>query len=148
MDRPQDQLRAIVLPADPVPISQPRTEPFFNDETNIRYTQGGTVDAVTNIPIPGGNQRATQGNALLPIIFVNTANKAIVFIGDGGGAVTFVGSQATVDARLRVTQQTGEPPGGLNQLPGTVDPADTDGVNVPPGNDDVPMTGPLAGSTS
>ncbi len=33
LDRPQEQLRAIVLPADPVPIVQPRTEPFFDDET-------------------------------------------------------------------------------------------------------------------
>ena len=31
-DRPQQQLRAIVLPADPVPIQNPRTEPFESDE--------------------------------------------------------------------------------------------------------------------
>ncbi len=32
LDVPQQQLRAIVIPADPVPIQQPRTEPFESDE--------------------------------------------------------------------------------------------------------------------
>jgi hypothetical protein len=32
LDRPQEQLRAIVIPADPVPIQNPRTEPFVDDE--------------------------------------------------------------------------------------------------------------------
>ena len=33
LDRPQQQLRAIVIPADPVPIKNPRTEPFLADES-------------------------------------------------------------------------------------------------------------------
>ncbi len=32
-DRPNQQLRAIVLPADPVPIINPRVEPFALDES-------------------------------------------------------------------------------------------------------------------
>lgn len=32
IDKPQAQLRAIILPADPTPIQQPRPEPFENDE--------------------------------------------------------------------------------------------------------------------
>ena len=32
-DRPQQQLRSVVLPADPVPIYRPSTEPFVDDET-------------------------------------------------------------------------------------------------------------------
>jgi hypothetical protein len=32
LDKPQQQLRAIVLPADPVPIRNPRPEPFEDDE--------------------------------------------------------------------------------------------------------------------
>lgn len=32
LDRPQNQLRAIILPADPVPTANPRTEPFAEDE--------------------------------------------------------------------------------------------------------------------
>jgi hypothetical protein len=83
-DKPQEQLRAIVVPADPMPIINPRTEPFVTDETSTRYTSGqNTVDPVTNIPIVGGNVRTTQCD------------------------------------NDRVVQQTGEPPGGLNQRPGT-----------------------------
>lgn len=33
LDRPQQQLRAIIIPADPVPIRNPRTEPFVEDES-------------------------------------------------------------------------------------------------------------------
>ena len=32
LDRPQQQLRAIIIPADPVPVRNPRTEPFEDDE--------------------------------------------------------------------------------------------------------------------
>ena len=32
VDKPQQQLRAIILPADPVPIRNPRPEPFEDDE--------------------------------------------------------------------------------------------------------------------
>jgi hypothetical protein len=105
-DTPAEQLRAIVLPADPVPIDNPRTEPYLTDEANLRTTQGNSVDFFTGIPIPGGDTRITQD-----------------------------------DAR-RTTQQTGEPPGGLNQEPGT-DPNMPGPIGIPPDNDEVPKTGPL-----
>lgn len=107
-DTPQEQLRAIVVPADPVPIINPRIEPFVQDETSTRYTSGqNTVDPVTNIPVIGGDVRITQ------------------------------------DGKDRVTQQTGEAPGGLNQEPGT-DP-NAPGNNdpgLPYNNTEVPKTGP------
>lgn len=60
-DKPQEQLRAIVVPADPMPIINPRVEPFVADETSTRYTSGqNTVNAVTNIPVIGGDVRITQ----------------------------------------------------------------------------------------
>lgn len=31
-DKPQPQRRAVIIPADPVPIRNPRTEPFTDDE--------------------------------------------------------------------------------------------------------------------
>ena len=108
-DTPQEQLRAIVVPADPVPIQNPRVEWFFDDETNIRYTSGqNTVNYPTGIPVPGGDRRITQND------------------------------------KTRVTQQTGEPPGGLNQEPGT-DPAapGNDDPGLPYENTEVPKTGPL-----
>jgi len=108
-DEPQQQLRAIVVPADPVPVINPRIEPFAADETNTRYTSGqNTIDPVTRIPVPGGNVRTTQ------------------------------------DSNTRVTQQTGEPPGGKNTQPGT-DPNAPGNSNpgLPYNNTTVPQTGPL-----
>lgn len=88
-DEPQQQLRAIALPADPVPIVNPRVEPYLYDNTDYRQISGfNTVDAQTGIPVPGGDQRVTSANNL------PTNDK-------------------------RVTQETGEPPNGLNQKPGT-----------------------------
>lgn len=108
-DTPQNQLRAIVVPADPVPIVNPRTENYANAATDRRQVSGyNTVNPATGIPVPGGDTRITQ------------------------------------DDDTRVTQQTGEPPGGLNERPGT-DP-NAPGNNdpgLPYGNNDVPETGPL-----
>lgn len=113
LDVPQEQLRAIVVTADPVPIQNPRTQDYPTAETNYRYTQGNTVNQRTGIPVPGGDKRITQND------------------------------------KSRVTQQTGEPPGGLNQLPGTdwnapvVIYQDRE-IGLPYGNTSVPFTGPLS----
>jgi len=88
-DTPQNQLRAIVLPADPVPIVNPRVEPYLWDSTDYRQVSGyNTVDPYTGIPVPRGDVRVTSRD-----------------------------DDPTVDKR--VTQQTGEAPGGTNQQPGT-----------------------------
>jgi len=113
-DVPQSQLRAIIVPADPVPIQNPRTQDYINAEQNTRTTQGNTVNARTGIPVPGGDTRITQ------------------------------------DGDTRVTQQTGEPPGGLNEFPGTIlnQPGNGDigvGIGVPYDNDSIPHTGILPG---
>jgi len=108
-DTPQEQLRAIVVPADPMPIINPRVQDFVTAEQNTRVTSGqNTVDPVTNIPIINGNTRITQNDS------------------------------------VRVTQQTGEPPGGLNTQPGTDPnaPGDND-PGLPYDNTTVPKTGPL-----
>jgi hypothetical protein len=109
LDRPQMQLRAIILPADPIPIMNPRPEQNVERLTaDFRVTGGPPYDTLpfTGIPIPGGSFRTTQ------------------------------------EDRRRVPQQTGEPPAGLNEQPGTQAPGDTD-IGLPPGNDEVPETGPL-----
>jgi len=88
-DEPQDQLRAIVLPADPVPIINPRVEPYAWDEIDRRQVSGyNTTNANTGIPVQQGDTR-----------------------------VTTLANEATDNTR--VTQQTGEAPYGTNQLPGT-----------------------------
>jgi hypothetical protein len=61
LDVPQQQLRAIVVPADPVPIVQPRLEYYANDETDQISTNPGTTDPVTGIPIPSSTTLITQG---------------------------------------------------------------------------------------
>lgn len=108
-DEPQEQLRAIVIPADPVPVPNPRIQDFVTAEQNTRVTSGqNTVDPKTGIPIVNGNTRITQND------------------------------------NVRVTQQTGEPSGGLNTQPGT-DP-NAPGNNdpgLPYDNTSVPQTGPL-----
>jgi len=107
-DEPQQQLRAIVIPADPVPIINPRVQDFVGASQDTRTTQGNTTDAVTGLPVIGGASRITQTD------------------------------------RVRVKQQTGEPPGGLNETPGT-DPnaPGNDDPGLPYDNTDVPETGPL-----
>lgn len=88
-DDPQEQLRAIVVPADPVPIINPRVEPYAWDEIDRRQVSGyNTISPTTGIPVPQGDTRVTSKDDL-----------------------------PTADPR--VTQQTGEPPGGKNELPGT-----------------------------
>lgn len=83
-DLPQNQLRAIVLPADPMPIQNPRVQNYQAASTDYRTTSGqNTVDPETGIPILGNTMRITENDD------------------------------------YRVTQQTGEPPGGKNTLPGT-----------------------------
>lgn len=62
MDTPQAQLRAIVLPADPVPIQNPRVQDYAAAETDNVTTSGATVyDPVTGIPIPSTTNIVTQG---------------------------------------------------------------------------------------
>lgn len=110
LDKPQEQLRAIVLPADPVPIIQPRPETLLG-QPDVRITgYQFAVDPVSGITIsPLGEYRVTENNA------------------------------------LRVPQQTGEAPGGLNETPGVPPsglPAGQD-PGLPPGNTEIPETGPL-----
>ena len=61
MDEPQQQLRAIVVPADPVPVTQPRVQDFSVAETNFSTISAPTVyDPITGIPIPSTTTLVTQ----------------------------------------------------------------------------------------
>lgn len=62
-DIPNTQLRAIVLPADPLPIMNPRVQDYQAASTDYRTTSGqNTVDPVTGIPIPGNTMRITEND--------------------------------------------------------------------------------------
>jgi hypothetical protein len=65
-DTPQEQLRAIVLPADPVPIINPRVQDFANDESDYFSTNAPTVyDATTGIPIPSTTDITTENGIII-----------------------------------------------------------------------------------
>lgn len=88
-DEPQQQLRAIIIPADPMPIVNPRVEPYAWDEIDRRQVSGNnTTNPQTGIPVQQGDTRVTTIDGDIP-------------------------------DRTRVTQQTGEAPYGTNQKPGT-----------------------------
>lgn len=142
-DAPNPQLRTITLPADPVPIMNPRPENFVAAEANYRFTQGNTVDPITGIPVIGGDMRITNEDSYSPLevdVGAEGANPVGVYALSGGPEI-MIGSPA-VENRTRVTQQTGEPPPGLNPLPGT-DPIapGNDDPGLPYENTDVPHTG-------
>jgi len=51
-DTPQNQLRAIVLPADPMPIVNPRTESYANDESDyVVASLNATTDPITGLQV-------------------------------------------------------------------------------------------------
>lgn len=61
LDVPQEQLRAITLPADPVPIFYPSVEDFSAAESNRRVaTYPPVIDPTTGLPIPRPVYRVTQ----------------------------------------------------------------------------------------
>lgn len=68
-DSPQQQLRSIVIPADPLPVIQPRVEPFLYDSTNDHTVSAApTIDPLTGIPVPGTTTFLTQdGQAMTEI---------------------------------------------------------------------------------
>jgi hypothetical protein len=60
-DTPQAQLRAIVVPADPTPIMNARTENFAEASTDYMTIAAPTVkDPLTGIPIPSTTSLITQ----------------------------------------------------------------------------------------
>ena len=63
-DTPQEQLRSIVVPADPTPIINARTQDFQTAETNYStITQAPVIDPNTGIPIPGTTTLVTQSGS-------------------------------------------------------------------------------------
>lgn len=61
LDTPQEQLRAIILPADPTPIVNPRVEPYSYDSQSSLAEVNFTLDPQTNIPIPSAIDITTDG---------------------------------------------------------------------------------------
>lgn len=66
-DTPQSQLRSIVIPADPMPITQPRVPDYQTSETDYHTVASApTIDPTTGIPIPGSTILTDQnGNPIV-----------------------------------------------------------------------------------
>lgn len=61
LDEPQPQLKPRVIPPDPLPVKDARTEPYIYDSIDNRYTSvPQEIDFWTGIPIAGGENRITQ----------------------------------------------------------------------------------------
>ncbi len=56
-DTPQQQLRSIILPADPPVVMNARPQDFVNASTNFRTTIRNGVSVKTGIPVYGGETR-------------------------------------------------------------------------------------------
>lgn len=62
-DVPNQQLRAIILPADPMPVMNPRVQDYTDAAADYRTISGqNTIDPTTGIPVPGTTKRITQSN--------------------------------------------------------------------------------------
>lgn len=115
-DVPQNQLRAIVLPADPVPVMNPRTEPYASDETDYVVTSLNAVtNATTGLPVynptylvdENGNNVTTQPlgpptgldqAAIMPLqngITYAVTLPVVSMIADGSSIITVTCSAAT-----------------------------------------------------
>ena len=57
LDIPNPQMKARVIPPDPIPVLNARIEPFNIDETDYRYTISGLRRVTMD-----GSPRVTQGN--------------------------------------------------------------------------------------
>ena len=185
-DTPQDQLRAIVVPADPVPIQNPRTFNYAVAETSNRATSGtvlvptaatgnGVTATITlNVPstfpavatnsliVVSGMQPAGFNGSFIVTGCTTGSPYTITYASKVLGPMVVAGTvlinldpntglllvnndkRITQNDKNRITQQTGEPPYGTNQQPGTDPnaPGDTD-PGLPYNNTVVPQTGPL-----
>jgi hypothetical protein len=90
LDDPQQQGRAIVVPADPVPILNPRVESYVDAETDFFRTLGSTTDHTTGIPIPGSTTIVTQsGLQITPDVIGRRVSLSSDSVMPLQGAVTY-----------------------------------------------------------
>ena len=115
LDKPQDQLRAIILPPDPQPIINARVEDFVSASTDYLTVAAPTVyDPITGIPIPStttfvtdsglnvtsqpiGPPDALQPGAVMPLfegVQYGVAIPVMSIISNGNPILTVTCSQA------------------------------------------------------
>jgi hypothetical protein len=180
-DEAQQQLRAIVIPADPIPIVNPRIQDFVTAETNNRAVSGTVlvpsaavgngVTATITLQVPSTFPAIDTGSLIVvsgmqptgfngsfivtscttgtpyTITYASSVLGPMVVAGTVSISLDFATGlplPAIQSTQNRVTQQTGEPPYGINQEPGTDPnaPGNAD-PGLPYNNTQVPKTGPL-----
>lgn len=142
-DIPQQQLKVIVIPPDPLPVLNARPPDYVYSEANYRATSGQDyIDPVVGIPVFNGSY--------LEAVAVLRDQDQLLMEGQSGSLMLENGfnalaTEAAQQANyLRVTQQTGEAPGGNNQAPGTsFQVPGNDDPGLPYENTEIPETGPL-----
>jgi hypothetical protein len=92
-DIPQDQLRTVILPPDPIPVEQPRPEFFTFDYALQGFTQYTLVPAILSSPTPIA---AGPGTRLIVTGGFNPSAGSSKFLVTGGFATQSAGN--TVDA--------------------------------------------------
>jgi len=151
-DIPQQQKKVIVIPPDPMPVLNARVPDYVGSEGAYRGTfEPPVIDPVTGIPAAVYEYRETN-NTEIPVlqegILLLEENGNLMLEGNLGDISLEEFSSVPLPAAIytRVTQQTGEPPGGLDRTPGTnyAVPGDDD-PGLPYDNVVVPYTGPLYG---
>lgn len=145
-DIPQQQLKVIVIPPDPLPVLNARPPDYVNSETNYRATSGQDyIHPVVGIPVFNGD--IIGGTTYVDSVNNNLAlelNQGVLTL--EGDPEEFIGLEpyGPLISILRVTQQTGEPPGGRDTTPGTnAAVPGNDDPGLPYENVEVPKTGPL-----
>ena len=103
LDTPQEQLRAITLPADPVPLVHPRVEFFVSEETTTPPT--AQVGAPLGLSSPGamvsnyGVSSTTYG-LLVPYLSVTSAGGTTVTVTCSKAHGLATGAQVSVEGLL------------------------------------------------
>lgn len=72
-DRPQEQKKPVILPADPIPVNNPRPEAYVQNETSWMTTQDGRIvvtqsdqQFITSIPNPSDQANASDLTTEVP----------------------------------------------------------------------------------
>jgi hypothetical protein len=107
-DEPQEQLRSIVLPPDPIPVMNARVQDFVDAESDYMGLSGSTPDPTTGIPVPNttvmdtmlganmtrqpvGPPRGYTQNAQMPLVnlaFYGVSLPVVSMISNGTVVVT------------------------------------------------------------
>lgn len=98
IDTPQQQLRAIVVPADPVPVVNARVEPFFQDEEYPALTSPAGLEQGAVMPLGLVRGVPTHLGVPVPWVSITSAGAALVNVTCSAPHGLQTNSQVSVEA--------------------------------------------------